>query len=131
MYDKLQGASWKTDLVFQLLSSIWSVKKFNKQKRQNVVSSEFFISKVRITVSKNTSSPQKNRFLELNSKFLMTGTRVQKDWLRFSPKEIKRLKKAAIPIEKIEYLGSTNWKVNEVHICKGNMGGAITFLREH
>lgn len=78
--------------VYQLISSIWSVKKCYKQKRQNVLSSELFISEVRITVRNNISSPQKKRFLELDSKFVMTGARVQKDWLRLLPKEIKGLK---------------------------------------
>lgn len=63
----------------------------------------------------------------------MIGARVQKSWLRPLPKEIswwKKLKSAAILVEKVEYLGSINWKENAEYFCKGNMEGAIKFLRK-
>lgn len=61
----------------------------------------------------------------------MIGARVQKNWLRLLPKEINRWKKkkksAAILVEKVEYLGSINWKENADYFCKGNMEGSISF----
>lgn len=61
MYGKLQGASWKTEPVFSTHEQYVKCEKIHEQRRQNVLSSELFISKVRITVRNNTPSPQKNR----------------------------------------------------------------------
>lgn len=48
-------------ILFSTREQYTKCEKIHEQRRQNVLSSELFISKVRITVKNNTSSPEKKR----------------------------------------------------------------------